>query len=153
MMEVSTDPERVERRAALSSIAVKVEMSSGNVKPLFHQVRHALQRLLTDGTSTLIDLKAIPLAPGEEERILAELGSGEVCAELNVFGRSEARETAIPGVWVVTHYDGQAAPRTRFIEVTRVPQILCSQTPDMVDGLARLTASLNTDLEQVPDVI
>jgi HupH hydrogenase expression protein, C-terminal conserved region len=140
-------------RGALRSIAVKVEMSSGNIEPLFHQIRHALQRLLREGSGVVIDLKAIPLAPGEEERILQLLGSGEVCAELNAFGRSEVRETAFPAVWVVTHYDTQDAPRTRFIEVTRIPPILCSQTPDITDGLARLEALADNGFEQVSNVV
>ncbi len=129
-------------RETLRSIAVKVELSSGNVEPLLHQVRHALTQLLREGRSTVIDLKSIPLAPGEEDRILQTLGEGEIHATLSACGPSEIAETAFPGVWVITHRDERAAVQARFIEVTRAPEILCSQTPDIVAGLDRLCASL-----------
>ena len=126
----------------LDGIAVAVEHASGNVEPVLHEIRHALTRWLEEGTSTCIDLKGIPLAPGEEERIVAALGAGEVRAELAVLGRSELIETACPGVWIVTHFDEGGAQQARFIEITAVPQILRSQETDIAAGLARLTARL-----------
>lgn len=126
----------------LDAIAVAVEHTSGNVEPLLHEIRHALARWLEDGKSTCIDLKGIPLAPGEEARIVAALGAGEVRAELAVLGRSELIETAFPGVWIVTHFDEGGAQQARFIEITAVPQILRSQDADIAAGLTRLTAQL-----------
>ncbi len=131
-------------RESLRSIAVKVELSSGNVEPLLHEVRHALAQLLREGRSTVIDLKSIPLAPGEEDRILRALGAGEIHATLSACGVSEIVETAFPGVWIITHWDERAAIQARFVEVTRAPQILCSQTSDIVAGLDRLCASLGS---------
>ncbi|HVW69946.1 MAG TPA: hydrogenase expression/formation C-terminal domain-containing protein [Steroidobacteraceae bacterium] len=138
-MDTSTNSE------ALRSIAIRVELSSGNIEPLLHEIRHALELLLSAGTSTTIDLKSIPLAPGEEDRILQTLGRGEVNATLSTFGTSDLVETAFPGVWIVTHHDARGGVRARFIEVTRVPEILCAQPPDVTDGLARLTASLSAN--------
>jgi hydrogenase-1 operon protein HyaF len=126
----------------LESIAVAVEHPSGNVEPLLHEIRHAVTRLLAAGTSTCIDLKSIPLAPGEEARIVRALGTGEVRAELAVLGRSELIETGCAGVWVVTHFDEGGAQQARFIEITAVPEILRSQQADIAAGLRRLTAQL-----------
>ena len=97
-----------------------------------------------DGACNIIDLKRIPLAPGEQEAILATLGEGEVRAELQSLGRSEIHETSYPGVWVVTHYDEQGDIKARFIEITRMPDILESQAPDIAEGLARLESLLHT---------
>ncbi len=127
---------------SLRSIAVQVELSTGNIDPLLHEIRHALSRLLQEDATSSIDLKSIPLAPGEEERILEVLGRGEARAELAVFGTSELIETSFPGVWVITHRDVNGDVQARFIEVTRVPQILCSQAADIADGLARLGGGL-----------
>lgn len=126
----------------LEAIGVAVEHGSGNIEPLLHEIRHALTRLLEEGTSTCIDLKSIPLAPGEEERIMRALGTGEVRAELAVLGRSELIETCSPGVWVITHFDEGGAQQARFIEITAVPEILRSQEADIAAGLKRLTAQL-----------
>ena len=41
-----------------------------NVTPLLHEVKHALKKLIEDGESSIIDLRSIPLAPGEENKIL-----------------------------------------------------------------------------------
>jgi hydrogenase-1 operon protein HyaF len=128
----------------LQSIRVHTEMSSGNIAPLLHEIRHALATLASDGVSNIIDLNGIPLAPGEADAILAALGEGEVRAELNSLGNSEIRETSYAGVWIVTHYDEAGDLKARFIEITRMPQILESQPDDIADGLERLEQKLAT---------
>lgn len=131
-------------QAALKTIAVKVELASGNIAPLLHEIRHALARLLNDGASTCIDVKRIPLAPGEEERLLDLLGKGEVHAQIAALGSSEVIETAFAGVWLVNHCDGEGRLQARFIEVTHVPDILRAQHADIAEGLTRLKARLAT---------
>ena len=128
----------------LQAIRVRTEISSGNIAPLLHEVRHALVALVKTGACNIIDLKAIPLAPGEQESILATLGEGEVHAEIQALGKSEIRETGFPGVWVVTHYDEQGDLKARFIEITHMPEILESQAPDIAEGLARMESMLQT---------
>ena len=125
-------------RRVLDTIPVKVEMSSGNVPSLLHEIRHALGLLLEGGVRTTIDLKRIPLAPGEEDHIIQMLGTGEIRAELQAFGRSDFTETAYPGVWLVTHFDVDGGQSARFIEVTHVPEMLCSHDDDISSGLKRL---------------
>jgi hydrogenase-1 operon protein HyaF len=127
----------------LHSIPVKVESTTGNALPILHEIRHALHRLVEEGREAIIDLRAIPLAPGEEDRILEFLGNGEVHAQFESLGRSEVRESAYGGCWIVTHYDVGGAIKARFIEVTAIPDILRSQTTDIADGLERLTARLS----------
>jgi len=131
-------------REGLRSIGVRVELSSGNQEPLFHEIRHALAALLNEGRDTCIDLRGIPLAPGEEERILQRLGRGELRAELTAFGTSEIFETAFAGVWVVSHFDTKGELLGRFVEVTRVPEIVASQVADIAAGLTRLSTLLDT---------
>ena len=113
-----------------------------NVKPLLHEVKHALDNLIETGKTTIIDLRSIPLAPGEEDKILAVLGCGEVEAKLNALGLSEIIETQYAGVWVVTHYNDEGHIISRFIEVTTMPEILCSQTEDIMAAYSRLTIDL-----------
>jgi hydrogenase-1 operon protein HyaF len=113
-----------------------------NVKPLLHEVKHALDSLIETGQTTIIDLRSIPLAPGEEDKILAVLGCGEVEAKLKTLGLSEIIETQYAGVWVVTHYNDEGHIISRFIEVTTMPEILCSQTEDIMAAYSRLTIDL-----------
>jgi len=102
-----------------------------NVQPLLHQVRHALDKLLSDGDPAIIDLRSIPLAPGEEQSIIDLLGQGEVHARLNALGSSEIYETRYAGVWLITHYNEENIIVSRFIEINDIPDILKSQHEDM----------------------
>jgi hydrogenase-1 operon protein HyaF len=118
------------------------EALTHNVVPLLHEIRHGLARLLENGAATAIDLRGIPMAPGEEEHIIRELGTGEVQARLSALGPSEIMETRFPGVWLVTHYNGDNEVIGKFIEVCDMPQILKAQADDIREGLAQLTAQL-----------
>jgi hydrogenase-1 operon protein HyaF len=113
-----------------------------NVQPLLHEIRHALAQLLEQGKETVIDLRSIPLAPGEEAAIEETLGEGEVRAALSALGPSDFRETSYPGVWVVTHYNRDEQIVGKFVEVTSVPALLRSQTEDIAAGLQRLEVRL-----------
>ena len=124
-----------------------------NVKPLLHEVKHALDNLINTGENAIIDLRSIPLAPGEEDKILNVLGRGEVQSQLNALGPSEIFETEYAGVWVVTHYNDDNDIIGRFIEITFMPDILCSQTEDVIDAFNRLAESLEDDHETNQSVV
>lgn len=108
---------------------------TGNVLPLLHEIRHALQLLVDSGEETTIDLRSLPMAPDDEARLEKMLGRGEVEATLNALGPSEIHETSIPGVWWVVHYNDNEAVIGKFIEVARVPSVLNAQTEDIVAGI------------------
>jgi hydrogenase-1 operon protein HyaF len=113
-----------------------------NVQPILHEIRHALRKLLETGESSIIDLRSIPLAPGEEETIIDTLGCGEVHAKLNALGPSEIYETRFAGVWLITHFNEESSIIGRFIEITRFPDILKSQHEDMTIALNQLELEL-----------
>ena len=116
-----------------------------NVKPIMHEIRHALEKLLDRGESSIIDLRSIPLAPGEEETIILTLGKGEVHAQLNALGPSEIYESRFAGVWIVTHFNESDSIVSRFIEITEFPDVLKSQREDVIHALQGLTEELGTD--------
>jgi hydrogenase-1 operon protein HyaF len=118
-----------------------------NVMPLLNEIKHALDNLIETGKTTIIDLRSIPLAPGEEKKILDTLGQGEVNAQLHALGLSEIIESQYAGVWVITHYNDEDKVISRFIEITTMPEILCSQTEDIMAAYSRLTLSLAEDLK------
>ena len=140
---------------ALKSIGVKVEPTSAeeidaftlNVVPLLHEVRHALERLLESGEPTTIDLGSIPLAPGEFEKIDAALGTGEVKVALEAMGQSQIYETQFSGVWRITHFNAANEVVGRYVEVTRIPEILLAQEADVRVGLDLLTRKLSGEAD------
>jgi hydrogenase-1 operon protein HyaF len=115
-----------------------------NVQPILHEIRHALQRLVNDGEASVIDLRSIPLAPGEEESIINTLGQGEVFARLDALGPSEIYETRYTGVWMVTHFNESQSIVSRFIEIIEIPEVLKSQHQDMVSAITALQSDLLT---------
>jgi hydrogenase-1 operon protein HyaF len=128
--------------SSLESIPVATEAVSGNVEPLLHEIRHALRRLADGEDGTTIDLKRLPLAPGEEERIEKTLGTGEVRAEVDALGPTLIQETSYPGVWLITHRNAEDVVVARFIEVTYIPELLRSQQADIDAGIDRLEDEL-----------
>lgn len=117
----------------------------GNALPLLHEIRHALERLIHQGESTAIDLRALPFGPGDEAELLAVLGRGEVQASLEALGTSRVWETSFPGVWVVDHRDPEGRRIALAIEVTRIPEVLLSQPGDLRTALGRLDETLTRD--------
>ena len=88
--------------SGLAGIPIKIEhasgkLASGNVEPLLHEIGHALEQLIEVGKASIIDLRGVPLAPGEEDRILEFLGTGEVRAEFEASGLSTVNESRFPG--------------------------------------------------------
>lgn len=116
-----------------------------NVAPLLHEVKHALNNLIKNNQTTIIDLRSIPLAPGEEEKILETLGQGEVQARLDALGPSDVIESRFPGVWIVSHYNNENEIISRFIEVTTMPDILRSQSEDIIEAYNNLSTTLNNN--------
>jgi hydrogenase-1 operon protein HyaF len=137
-----TKPTGGKSMSSLDAISVNVEAETGNVRPLLHEIRHALKRLAKGKDGTVIDLRRLPLAPGEEERLDALLGKGEVHAEVDALGPTVVQETLYPGVWLITHCNAEGTTVARFIEVTRVPELLMSQQEDIDAGIRRLEKEL-----------
>ena len=123
---------------SLDEIGVQVDATHGNVQPILNEVLHALDRLIDTDEGTTIDLASLPFAPGELGALEASLGTGEVSAKLDALGTSSIRETLFTGVWWIEHRNVYDEVVGRYIEVTRMPEILSSQYADICAGRARL---------------
>jgi hydrogenase-1 operon protein HyaF len=114
----------------------------GNALPILHEIRHGLGRLAETGEPTLIDLRAVPFGPGDEERLLSLLGRGEVEATLEALGTTRIWESAVPAVWLIDHYNGEGERIALHIHIDRIPDILCTQTQDIAEAAGLLDARL-----------
>ncbi len=123
---------------SIDKIGVQVDSRHGNVRPILNEVLHALDRLIDTSEPTTIDLAGLPFGPGELDELEATLGIGELSAKLDALGTSRIRETAYPGVWWIEHRNVNDEITGRYIEITRFPEILCSQEADICAGRARL---------------
>jgi hydrogenase-1 operon protein HyaF len=116
---------------------------TGNLIPLLHEIRHALEKLLADGSETCIDLGALPMAPGEEARLIETLGRGEILVQMQALGKSEIYETRYPGVWFSTHFNSNDEILGKYVEITHMPALLESQQEDIAAGLQALEEELH----------
>ncbi|MCA0044374.1 hydrogenase expression/formation protein [Celeribacter litoreus] len=121
---------------------------TGNVILLLNEIRHALRHLAETGEPTTIDLSGIPMTKAETEEFEAALGTGEVHAEIDAGGPSEVIETSFAGVWRVIHRASEEMTLARYIEVTRIPEILVAHPSDMRAALTRLEARLELSSEE-----
>ena len=124
------------------ALAMRPEFETGNVLPLLHEIRHALRRLAEGGEGAVIDLRSLPLAPGEETKIEEALGQGEVSIQIDALGLSTINETAYAGVWLVTHRNTEDEVVARFIEIASVPELVPAQAEDLAVGLGELEETL-----------
>jgi len=127
------------------SIVVCNETIAGlgaGVNAILYELAGMLETLLENGHGNAIDLRGLPLAPGEYEQLRTTLGEGEVKAEVDALGPTRIRETAIRGVWWVTHYNTHDQVLAEFLEVTVVPQLLKTERDDIREGLDLLNERL-----------
>jgi len=129
--------------SGLSEIGICIaEDETGNALPLLHEIAFLLERLARDGASATIDLGSLPMRPGDRAILEGTLGQGEVSAEIQALGATRIRETAIHGVWWVTHCNSGDEVVAEFIEVTHFPAILAAPEEDVREGLSRLREAL-----------
>jgi len=120
---------------------------SANVKAILNEINSLMQVLLETGVSNTIDLRGLPLEPGEYESLKAILGEGEVSATLETMGSSKIIETQLSGVWWLFHDDENAERLAEFIEVTFMPTILKSDRVEVAAAKEALLEQLESLVE------
>jgi hydrogenase-1 operon protein HyaF len=136
--------------SGLDNIPVNVEapampFGSGNTGAILAELETSLQELLKSGKEHSIDLRSLPLLPGELDYLRERLGVGEVQVEVNALGPSTVVETAIHGVWWVTHRNALDNVMAEFLEVSFCPDIIRAQRDDVRESLETLSALMAGD--------
>lgn len=113
-----------------------------NGRALLVELESLLRDLVEEGREGSIDLRSLPLSPGDLEFLERHLGRGEVEAEVSALGPSSVHETAIHGVWWVRHYNSNDEIMAEFLEITHCPDIIRAHPADVRDSLEELRAKL-----------
>ena len=114
----------------------------GNVRAILAELETALHELLAGGREHSIDLRSLPFAPGELDYLKDALGTGEVRIEVDALGKSHIVETAIRGVWWVTHYNSVDNRMAEFLEISFCPDLIRAHRDDVRESLELLSARL-----------
>lgn len=118
------------------------EVDAPLVSAILHEIADHLEILAREGIGNSLDLRSLPLTDGDRTQLLSVLGTGEVQARIEAFGPSEIVETAVPGVWWITHRDEAGRIAAELLEITTCPEILGATTDDVQDGLEALRRRL-----------
>ena len=130
----------------LSDIPISVIDNRSDAAPngraLLVELESLLQDLVEQGREGSIDLRSLPLSPGDLAFLEQHLGQGEVEVEVSALGPSSVQETAIHGVWWVRHYNSNDEIMAEFLEITHCPDIIRAHPADVRDSLEELRAKL-----------
>jgi hydrogenase-1 operon protein HyaF len=124
----------------LEDISVTVEPpgSPGQVLAILNELQFKLKTLIEQGNNDSIDLRTLPLFPGDYELLKETLGYGEIHVSIEAMGPTEIYETAIPGIWWVTHYNSQDENVAEYIEITELPELIKTDPVEIQQAGARL---------------
>lgn len=133
--------------SGLEGIPVHVEAPDpggtvGNVRAILAELETALHELLNGGRGHSIDLRSLPFAPGELDYLREVLGAGEVRIEIEALGKSRINETAVRGVWWVTHYNALDDRMAEFLEIGFCPDLVRAHRDDVRESLELLNTRL-----------
>lgn len=107
---------------------------------ILSELRDLLQTYRDKGTPGSIDLRSLPMLPGDYEALKEVLGEGEVHVVINALGPSDIHETSIPGIWWVIHRNSEGDTLTEFLEVTSVPDLIKTPPEDLKESVNKLEA-------------
>lgn len=132
----------------LEQIPVQVvQGTTSQVAAILNEIDALLIKLIEQDESSAIDLRSLPLFPGDYEKLKAVLGEGEISVSLDTLGPSEIIETIIPGVWWCTHYNEADEKIAEFIEITRVPSLLQTDLDELQHSRDKLAGLIQQTLE------
>lgn len=132
----------------LGNIRVKVAHGASSpdslqrVLAVAHQLQAMLETLVETGQSDCVDLRRLPLTPTDCASLRMLLGRGEVRAEMDCLGPTRIQETAVPGLWWVSHCNQDGQVLAELIEVTALPELLQPHPDELRAGPQRLRARM-----------
>jgi len=120
---------------SLSDISVTLEQRpTEQLVAVLNEIDTLLKALIKSGNEGTIDLRSLPLFPGDYDTLKQLLAEGEVSATLQAMGPSTIQETRVPGVWWVTHFNQDDEKIAEYIEVTHLPSLLKTTDEDLRDA-------------------
>lgn len=112
------------------------------VQAIVFEILAALEKLRDSDQTSAIDLKSLPMAPGEFQEIRNLLGRGEIDLTLDLDGPTHIRETNYPGVWWIRHENEAGRILAEHIEITHIPDFLVTPAEDIEGAVTQLRARL-----------
>ncbi len=131
----------------LENIEVSVEQRDvpSQVPAILSELHFKLTQLIETGSTDSIDLRTLPLFPGDYQQLKKCLGEGEVHVSLDAMGPSEIYETRFPGIWWISHFNQHDENVAEYLEITLLPALLESSLQDVQQGAQQLLQLIDYD--------
>jgi len=113
------------------NVTVESPASPSQVLAILNELQFKLKALIEQDHNDSIDLRTLPLFPGDYELLKETLGYGEIHVTIEAMGPTEIYETAILGIWWVTHYNSQDENVAEYIEITALPELIKTSEQDI----------------------
>jgi len=107
-----------------------VEIDEALIQLHLHQQEHA------------IDLRGL-FQPDQTETLKNILGKGEVNIKLDMSSPTEIEETALSGVWWITHYNHLNEKQCEIVEIALVPKLIFSTEIDILYAQQKIKTIIN----------
>lgn len=132
-------------------ISIEPASSASQLPAILSELQFRLTQLIENGTRDSIDLRTLPLFPGDYERLRECLGEGEVHVLVDTLGPSEIYETRFPGIWWIRHFNQHDENVAEYIEITSLPALLESSPQDIQRGAQQLQQLIDNDDHSLND--
>ena len=122
---------------------------TGMAHAVMNEIAAHLKTLARQNEAASIDLRSLPMTDQDREQLEELLGQGEVSAVIELAGLTEVRETAFSGVWWVRHMAQDEQIAYEEIAITRIPEILKTQSDDIDLASRRIQQLLDSPGQNV----
>ena len=117
--------------SASGAVAHDAALNQPMMRALLNELAAKLNTLVETGEAQQIDLRRLPLPSGALTALKDWLGRGEIEATVRALAVTTIRETAIAGVWWVTHAKVAGHMLDEHLEITRCPALLMTHPGDI----------------------
>lgn len=146
-MATKTVPKSIE--IPVHAVGAVPTAPGGALTAMLYEITGMLKALIESGETGSVDLRRAPLDAAEHRELKSLLGRGEVNATVDSLGPTEICETAIPGIWLVSHRNPNGDTIGEFIETTTCPELLGAHSADMRAGLRTLQGRLSKRSQKI----
>ncbi|MFP4610052.1 MAG: hydrogenase expression/formation C-terminal domain-containing protein [Thiohalophilus sp.] len=131
----------------LDEIGVSIEppASPSQVRAILTELQTKIESLARQGITDSVDLRSLPMFPGDYERLREILGYGEIHVSIDAMGPTKIYETAFPGIWWISHFNSDDENIAEFIEITPLPDILKTADEDIRQTGQQLQRLIESD--------
>lgn len=129
------------------SVSIEPPASPSQVRAILTELQTKLDSLAKQGITDSVDLRSLPMFPGDYELLKETLGYGEIHISIDAMGPTEIYETAFSGIWWITHSNSDDENIAEFIEITTLPAILKTADGDLQHASQQLLQLIDNDTD------